>query len=137
MSETAVRAESHNRVSVHLKAGFSLLLTMSLTKKQKCIIKLLLLQQVEEEQTIIKYAPTKNKNEVHETYLARKAEGFFSVLIEKRLWRDETKFREFFRLNWDQFNYILNLVVEGIKTNPSIKIIKPITAAEKLAVTLS
>jgi len=30
----------------------------------------------------------------------------------------------------------LNLVEEDIKTNPSIKIRKPITAAEKLAVTL-
>lgn len=82
---------------------------------------------------IIKYIISKNKNEM---YLAREAEGFFSVLIEKHLWRDETKFREFFRLSWDQFNYVLNLVEEDIKANPSIKIRKPITAAEKLAVTL-
>ena len=109
---------------------------MSLTKKQKLILKLLLLQQIEEEQAIIKYVVSKNKNEVHEMYLAREAEGFFSVLIEKHLWRDETKFREFFRLSWDQFNYVLNLVEEDIKTNPSIKIRKPISAAEKLAVTL-
>jgi len=100
---------------------------MSLTKKQKCILKLLLLQHVEEEQAIIKYVLSKNKNEVHEMYLSRKAEGFFSILIEKHLWRDETKFREFFRLSWDQFNYVLNLVEEDIKTNPSIKIRKPIT----------
>jgi len=70
---------------------------MSLTKKQKCIIKLFLLQQVEEEQAVIKFVLSKNKNEGHEMYLAREAEGFFSVLIEKHLWRDETKFREFFR----------------------------------------
>ena len=91
---------------------------MSLTKKQKLILKLLLFQQVEEEQAIIKYVVSKNKNEVHEMYQAREAEGFFSVLIEKHLWRDETKFREFFRLSWDQFNYILNLVEEDITINP-------------------
>ena len=61
---------------------------------------------------------------MHEMYLARKAEGFFNVLIEKHLWRDEIKSREFFRLSWDQFNHILNLVEEDIKTNPSIKIKK-------------
>ncbi|KAL4149524.1 hypothetical protein QTP88_003457 [Uroleucon formosanum] len=95
-----------------------------------------LLRNIEEEQAIIKYLITKNQNEVHEMYLAREAEGCFSVLIEKHLWRDEIKFREFFRLSWDQFNYVLNLVEEDIKTNPSIKIRKPITAAEKLAVAL-
>jgi len=109
---------------------------MSLTKKQKLIVKLLLLQEVEEEQAIIKHVLSNKKNEVHEIYLTRETEGFFSVLIEKHLWRDETKFREFFRLSWDQFNYILNLIEEDITTNASIKVQKPITAAEKLAVTL-
>ena len=69
-------------------------------KKQKLIIKLLLLQEVEEEQAIIKHVLSNKKNKVHEIYLTREAEGFFSVLIEKHLWRDETKFLEFFRLSW-------------------------------------
>lgn len=58
---------------------------MSLIKKQKFILKLLLLQQVEREQTIINYVLKKYKNEVHEMYLARESEGFFSVRIEKHL----------------------------------------------------
>jgi hypothetical protein len=49
--------------------------------------------------------------------------------------RQNQIFRKLFRLNWYQFNYILNLVKEDIKTNPNIRIRKLITAAEKLAVT--
>ena len=48
----------------------------------------------------------------------RKEEGFFSVLIEKHLLRDEKIFREFFRLSWEQFNYVLNLIEDDIKSNP-------------------
>jgi len=44
------------------------------------------LQQLEEEQAIIKFVLSKNKNEMFEMYLAREAERFFSVLIEKHLW---------------------------------------------------
>lgn len=74
------------------------------------------MQQVEKEQTIIKYVLSK----------------IFSILLEKHLGLDETKFGELFKLVWDQFNYALNLVEKDIKTNPSIKIRKPITAAEKI-----
>jgi len=88
---------------------------MPMTKKQKKFLKLHLL---------------------HQMFLSRKTEGFFNILIEKHLWRDRKNIGEFFRLNWDQFNYVLNLIEEDIKTSPSIKIPEPITAAEKLAVTL-
>lgn len=108
---------------------------MFFTKKQKLFLKLLLLQELDEEQAIIKYVLSNNKIEVHEMYLARKAEGFFSVLIQKHLWWDETKFIKIFILSSDQFNYILNLEEDGL-TNPNINVKKPITAAEKLAVTL-
>jgi len=42
---------------------------------------------------------------------------FFSVLIEKHLFRDQGKFREFFRLSYDQFTYVLNLIEDDIKCN--------------------
>jgi hypothetical protein len=108
---------------------------MSLNKKQKLILNLLLLQEVDEEQTIINRVVFK-KHKAHEMFLARKTEGVFSILIEKHLWRDESKFREFFRLSWDQFTYVLNIIENDITSSPSIKFPKPITAAEKLAVTL-
>lgn len=75
---------------------------MYLTKKQKLILDLLVLQEVNKEQNIVKYVLTNVKNGVRELFLTRKTEEFISVLIEKRLWRDEAKFREFFRFSWDQ-----------------------------------
>ncbi|CAI6365914.1 unnamed protein product [Macrosiphum euphorbiae] len=110
---------------------------MAMTKKQKKFLKLLLLHEAEEEEAIIQYILTNEKNKVHQMFLSRKTEGFFNIIIEKHLWRDGKKCREFFQLNWDQFNYVLNLIEEDIKTSPSIKVPEPITAAEKLAVTLS
>lgn len=109
---------------------------MPTSKKEKLILKLLLLQEVEEENATIRLILSNNKNEVHQMFLAWKTEEFFSVLIEKHLWKDEKKFREFFRLSWDQFNFVLNIIEEDVKTNPSIKVPQPITAAEKLHVTL-
>lgn len=102
------------------------------------MLNLLLLQEADEEHAVIKHIILRNaeKHKTHNMYLARKTEGFFSILIEKHLWRDEKKIREFFRVSCDQFLYILNIVGENIKTSPSIKIPDPITAAEKLAITL-
>lgn len=109
---------------------------MPKTEKQKEFLKLLLLHEAEEEEAIVNYIFTNEKNEAHQMFLSRKTEGFFNILIERHLWRDGKKCREFFRLNWDQFNYVLNLIEEDIKTSPSIKVPEPITAVEKLAVTL-
>ena len=66
----------------------------------------------------------------------RKEEGFFSVLIEKRLFRDEKNFREFFRLDREQFNYVLNLIEDDLKLNPYNRVNEPISPVEKFAVTL-
>ncbi|KAL4092211.1 hypothetical protein QTP88_026749 [Uroleucon formosanum] len=76
---------------------------MSLNKKQKLILNLLLLQEVDEEQTIINKVMFNNSNQAHQMFLTRKTEGVFSILIEKHLWRDDSKFREFFRLSRDQY----------------------------------
>lgn len=59
---------------------------MSLTKNQKFISKLLLLRRVEEQRAIIKHVLSNNKkNKVREMYSTREVEGFFSVLIEKKI----------------------------------------------------
>jgi len=93
----------------------------------------LLLEEIEDEEIIIDQVITK---EVHDMFQSRKKEGFFSILIEKHLFSDEKKFREFFRLSWEQFNYILNLIEDDIKSNRTNRVREPISPAEKLAVTL-
>ena len=90
---------------------------MSLNKKQKLILNLLLLQGVDEEETIINRVVFNKYNKAHEMFLTRKTEGVYSILIEKHLWRDESKFREFFRLSRDQYTYVLNIIENDITTN--------------------
>lgn len=103
--------------------------------KNKQIISLLL-EEVDEEEMLIKEILSNKTKKVHDMFRARKTEGFFNILIEKHLYRDDRKFREFFRLSWDQFNYVLNLIEDDIKGYPCNRIGEPITAAEKLAITL-
>lgn len=89
-----------------------------LNKKQKQILNLLLLQEVDEEHAVINKIILNKRNEAHEVFLAKKTEVALNTLIKKHLWRDESKFREFFRLNWDQFTYISNIIDNDIKSSP-------------------
>jgi len=45
-------------------------------------------------------------------------------------------FREFFRINYDQFMSILSLIKDDIQLPPSKRVKKPIQPDEKLTVTL-
>ncbi|CAI6372753.1 unnamed protein product [Macrosiphum euphorbiae] len=109
---------------------------MLVSRRKKQLLALLCLQEIDEEQALIHHHLSKKSKQTHTIFQARESEGFFSILIEKHLWEDQTKFREFFRLSWDQFNYVLNLIEDDITSNPTNKIKKPISPAEKLAVTL-
>jgi len=57
----------------------------SLTKKQKLMLNLLLLQEADEEHAVIKHAILRNaeKNKTHDIYLAIKIKCFFLVRISK------------------------------------------------------
>jgi len=108
---------------------------MPLTNLQKKKTLLLLLEEIDDEELLMKFMFKKNQN-VHDMFQTRNSEGFFSVLIEKHLFRDQRKFREFFRLSYDQFTYVLNLIEDDIKCNAYNRHKEPINPAEKLAFTL-
>jgi len=79
------------------------------------------------------------RKKVHQMFLSRKIEGLFNILIENIYGETVKNSGNFFGwiVDQHQFNYVLNLIEEDIKTSPSIKVPDPITAAaEKLAVTL-
>jgi len=74
---------------------------------------------------------------VNDLFINRKIEGFFDILINRHLSNDETTFHEFFRVNKIQFDYLLSLIVEvELSKEPCNRVKEPITASEKLAVTL-
>lgn len=63
----------------------------------------------------------------------RNTEGFYAILISRHLKIKNTKFREFFRVNIDQFDFLLSLIKNEITLPPNKK---PISSAEKLSIIL-
>lgn len=69
-------------------------------------------------------------------YIERSREGCFNILVERHLIDNETRFRAYFRVSFELFNYILNFIKDDIKRRPSNRVKKPITPEEKLSLTL-
>lgn len=96
---------------------------------------LLLLEDDEDEDIIVQLLSEKRAS-ISRIYKTRPEEGYFNILIRTHLTADEEKFRQFFRLNQNQFNFVLKLV-DGDLTKPYTHFVKiPISPQEKLAVTL-
>jgi len=76
------------------------------------------------------------RNPTDKIFKNRASEGFFEILINKHLKNNEIKFRDFFQINHDQFEFLLLLVEKELTVQPSNGVRKPISPAEKLAVTL-
>ncbi|KAL4082834.1 hypothetical protein QTP88_029490 [Uroleucon formosanum] len=79
---------------------------------------------------------TIKRNPIDKIFTTRIDEGFFKILINGHLNSSKPKFREFFRINYDQFMFILLLIKNDITLPPSKRVKKPIKPEEKLAVTL-
>jgi len=102
------------------------------------ILLTLLLEEEEEEEDLIIGATSfpKNRKPIHEKFKYRDSEGFYEILINRHLKNNNIQFREFFRLNCQQFDVLISLVENQLVLQPTNRIKKPITPAEKLAVTL-
>ncbi|CAI6370763.1 unnamed protein product [Macrosiphum euphorbiae] len=79
----------------------------------------------------------KKRKPFNSLFSTRNSEGFFKNLIGGHLINDDEKFREFFRLNRKQFNFILSLVQEKMTKKPTLRVPEPISPEEKLALTLT
>jgi len=64
---------------------------------------------------------TKKKNSTDDTFKNRAGEGFFGVSINRRLKNNEIRFREFFRVNHDQFEFLSSLVAKELTAQASDK----------------
>lgn len=70
--------------------------------------------------------------EQDKTFSERKRVGSFNILIQRRLIDNETKFRSYFKMSFELFNYI-----KGVKSRPfSNRVKKPISLEEKLSLIL-
>lgn len=76
------------------------------------------------------------RDEDDEMFSERSREGCFNTLVQRRLIDNETRFRAYFRVSFELFNYILNHIKEDIRRYPSNRVKKPISPEEKLSLTL-
>ncbi|CAH0563043.1 unnamed protein product [Brassicogethes aeneus] len=77
-----------------------------------------------------------DRGEISGLLKRKRVKGTFNVLIENHLKANDQKFKEYFRLNKMQFQQVLNIIRPEIETPPNRFVQQPISAYEKLAVTL-
>lgn len=69
-------------------------------------------------------------------YVARDSEGVMEVLVNRHLRADDKKFKEYFRLSIEIFDFVLRHVERDITCAPSNFVPLPITPETKLAITI-
>lgn len=95
-----------------------------------------LLEEEEEEFELFSSLHSRKRKPVDNIYKFRESEGVFEILVNRHLNKNETKFREFFRINYKQFDFLVSLIEVELCKEPSNRIKKPRSVAEKLALTL-
>lgn len=112
---------------------------MNRLERKKKLIALLILRHLtidDEDEEYMLHEHWNLRKKVSEIYNKRENEGIFKILINNHLVDEEQRFKSYFRVTREMFACILNLV-EGDLTTASYNRVKtPITAAEKLALTL-
>lgn len=87
-------------------------------------------------ETLILTSLCEKRKSVSAIYTERKREGVFNLLVHKHLLDDEVKFKAYFRFTRQQFYDLLDLVEDDLKVDSCNRVMRPISPAEKLAVTL-
>jgi len=88
-----------------------------------------------EDELLLRMIP-EQRNSFNSLVSTRKTEEFFKQLIEGHLFNNDIKFREFFRINKEQFYFILSLVKKDLTKESTMRVPEPISVDEKLALTL-
>lgn len=111
-------------------------MSCALKRKKLCSLLVLLdFEDVEEEIDYLVHHYCIRKS-VSEVFFCREEEGVFRILIEKHLLDDEVKFKAYFRFTREQFYFLVNLIQDDLSTKPCNRVKRPISPAEKLALTL-
>ncbi|KAJ8939899.1 hypothetical protein NQ318_023239 [Aromia moschata] len=112
--------------------------SMSVSKnKQKAVALMLLQDQILQEEIEILYViRSTRRSPSSQLFKRRSSEGAFKLLIHRHLLDDEVKFKEYFRFTRQQFSFLLDLVQDDLGTEPYNRVRNPISAAEKLGLTL-
>ena len=101
------------------------------------VVAQLLQEEAEDEALLLALLEGRKKRKAAKRlYANRSTEGYSRILITNHLEDNETIYRQFFRLN-KQVAFVLNLIGNDIKREPSTRVLHPISPQDKLLVTLS
>lgn len=109
------------------------------SRKRKLVCALVLkacLDECDEEVNLLTKNYCSVRSKTSDVFSSREDEGVFQLLIRKHLLDDEVKFKAYFRFTRNQFNSILEMVQELLTSEPCNRVKRPISPAEKLALTL-
>lgn len=104
-------------------------------EKRKRLI-CLLLEEEEEDDDFVLLSTLDDRGDISSLFKKRRTEGTFKVLIKNHLKDNEQEFKEYFRLSNMQFYEVLNSIAPLIEKQPNSFVQQPISAYEKLALTL-
>lgn len=96
----------------------------------------MLLEEHDDEEILISLLLKKKRRQTKHIYIRRAEEGYANILIKHHLLGDQETFKQFFRINKTQFYFVLGLIGDALTKTPSRRVIYPITAQEKLSLTL-
>jgi hypothetical protein len=91
----------------------------------------LLLEEKEEEDEMYNRLKTNKRKSIGNFFTTREDEGFFEILINGHLHNSKQKSREFFRINHDQFMFILSLIKDDRQLPSSKRVNKSMQPDEK------
>jgi len=98
------------------------------TSDDQNILKILLEEEDDDDDVLLWSLLSEEKRKDHDPlFTNRSTEGYHEILINGHLKNNEIKFREFFRINRNQFDFILNLIRDDLTLNPTVFIRKPIS----------
>lgn len=104
----------------------------------RLLLAVLLLEEEDDDAVLVAdFEGRKRKREkVKALFKTRNIEGYSSILVANHLLGDVQTFRQFFRLNKDQVDFVLTLVGTDLTKQSCRRVPSPISAQEKLLLTL-
>lgn len=93
-------------------------------------------EEFEEDLVLILLAAQLKKKKRSAMFTRRPLEGTHTILIDRYLMDDDTKFQQYFRLTPHLFVNVLGAIKDDLERMPTSWVQRPITPAEKLCITL-
>ncbi|CAH1959144.1 unnamed protein product [Acanthoscelides obtectus] len=112
---------------------------MEVIRRKRKLAAMLIITEIindDRDEEIILRELAESRKEVSAVFQKRMNLGIYNTLIKRHLRDEEEKFQSYFRLTRERFSFVLSLVEEDITSSSYNRVKEPITAAEKLALTL-